>query len=87
MTCTQESKFLEEYKILGHVKEAQQDYIRDREVVKSYIPEESNLHSYCHDSLTFLTADMMWEIRYLFCCKKETYVISILEVRYKIKWL
>jgi hypothetical protein len=58
MTCTQESKFLEEYKILGHIKDAQQDYIRERKVVKSYIPEESSLHSYCHDSLTFLTADM-----------------------------
>jgi len=58
MTCTQESKFLEEYKILGHIKETQQDCISDRAVVTSYIPEDSNLHSYCHDSLTFLKADM-----------------------------
>jgi hypothetical protein len=45
MTCTQELKFLEEYKILGHIKETQQDCNSDREVVTSYIPEDSNLHS------------------------------------------
>jgi hypothetical protein len=44
MTCTQESKFLEEHKILGHIKETQQDCISDREVVISHIPEDSNLH-------------------------------------------
>jgi hypothetical protein len=57
MTCTQESKLLEEYKILGHIKESQQDCISDREVVTSYIPEDSYLQSYCHDSLAFLKAD------------------------------
>jgi len=45
MTCTQESKFLEEHKILRHIEETQQDCISDREVVTSYIPEDSNLHS------------------------------------------
>jgi len=65
MTCTQESKFLEKYKILGHIKATQQDCISDRAVVTSYILKDSNLHSYCHDGLTFLKADMKWEIRYL----------------------
>jgi len=45
MTCTQESKFLQEYKILGHIKETQQDPNSDREVGTSYIPKDSNLQS------------------------------------------
>jgi hypothetical protein len=36
---------LEEYKILGHIKETQQDPISDRKVGTSYIPVDSTLQS------------------------------------------